>query len=404
MLEVKTPEEALELIRKNFSLLPGRTEAVPLGEALGRVLAEDVAAREYVPAFDRSTVDGYALRAADTFGCSEAIPAILPVRGRVLMGEAARTGLEKGGCVYVPTGGAIPEGADCAVMIEYTEDYGDGSIGVMKPGVPGLNLIFRGDDARPGKVLLKAGRALTAQDIGALAAIGDTSVPVRKKLRVGVVSTGDELVPPEQTPEDGQMRNVNSALLAALLAGRGALALDYGIIADDEARLRETLRRALSDCDAVLVSGGSSVGEKDAAERVIGGMGELLLHGVAVKPGKPTMIGRVGGKPVVGLPGHPAAASFAARLFALPLLDRLTGRETPQYTVTAELTESVGANHGRAQLNACRLARKGGRLLAVPIRSKSGLITQLAGADGFFIIGRDCEGLPAGAQVQVYTD
>ena len=154
----------------------------------------------------------------------------------------------------------------------------------------------------------------------------------------------------------------------------------------------------------MLVSGGSSVGEKDAAERVIGGMGELLLHGVAIKPGKPTMIGRVGGKPVVGLPGHPAAASFAARLFALPLLDRLTGRETPQYTVTAELTESVGANHGRAQLNACRLVRKGGRLLAVPIRSKSGLITQLAGADGFFIIGRDCEGLPAGAQVQVYTD
>ena len=401
MLEVKTPEEVLRLIGKEFKPL-GQTESVPLSAALGRVLAEPITAQEYVPDFDRSTVDGYACRAADTFGCSDAIPAILNLAGEVLMGQGADFALSRDSCVYVPTGGAIPKGADCAVMIEYTEDYGDGTVGIMKPGAPGMNLIFRGDDVFPGKEILPAGRVLTAQDIGALAAIGRTSVPVARRVKVGVISTGDELVPPDKTPGPGQVRDVNSPLLTAMLEAFGAEVVSYGIVVDDEALLRRKMQDAARDCDAVILSGGSSVGVKDAACRIIESMGELLLHGIAIKPGKPTIMGKAGSKPLIGLPGHPVAACFVAQLFVLPLLGQLMGRKREDFTVTAELTESLGANHGREQINACHLRREGETLLAAPIRSKSGLITQLAGADGYFIISRDCEGLPKGAQVHVY--
>ena len=401
MLEVKTPQEVLALIQKEFRPL-GLTERVPLAGALGRVLAESVKAEEYVPDFDRSTVDGYACRAADTFGCSDAIPAILNVAGEVLMGRSADFSLARDCCAYVPTGGAIPKGADCAVMIEYTEDYGDGTVGIMKPGAPGMNLIFRGDDVFPGKEILPAGRVLTAQDLGALAAIGRTTVCVSRRVKVAVISTGDELVPPDTQPGPGQVRDVNSPLLTAMLTAFGAEPVNYGIVMDDENLLRRKMETAARECDAVVISGGSSVGVKDAACRIIEGMGELLLHGIAIKPGKPTILGKAGNKPLIGLPGHPVAACFVAQLFVLPLLGRLMGREQEVYPVTAELTESLGANHGREQVNACHLLRQGGKLLAAPIRSKSGLITGLAGADGYFIIERDCEGLPKGAQVQVY--
>ena len=323
MLQVKTPEEVLALIQKEFKPL-GKTEQVPYTGALGRVLAEDIAAAEYVPDFDRSTVDGYACRASDTFGCSDAIPAILEIKGEVLMGQGADFTLPRDACAYVPTGGAIPKGADCAVMIEYTEDYGDGTVGILKPGAPGMNLIFRGDDVYPGKVILKAGRVLTPQDIGALAAVGRTQVSVARRPRVGVISTGDELVPPSETPGSGQVRDVNTPLLTAMLRDFGAEPVQYGIVADDEALLRRMVRQAASECDAVILSGGSSVGIKDAACRIIEEMGELLQHGIAVKPGKPTILGRAGNKPLIGLPGHPVAACFVAQLFVLPLLGRFS--------------------------------------------------------------------------------
>ena len=401
MLEVKTPEEVLRLIEKEFVPL-GRCETVPLADAPGRVLAEDVRAEEYVPDFDRSTVDGYALRARDTFGCSDAVPAILNLVGEVRMGEGADIRVPRDSCVYVPTGGAIPEGCDCAVMIEYTEDYGDGTVGILKPGAPGLNLIFRGDDVFPGKTVLKAGRVLAPQDIGALAAVGKTAVPVRPRLRVGVLSTGDELVPADQKPGPGQVRDVNSSMLAALLRDFGAEPVDFGIVVDDEALLREKTEAAARSCDAVILSGGSSAGVKDAACRIIGDLGKLLLHGIAVKPGKPTILGKAGNTPLIGLPGHPVAAFFVAKLFVLPLLARLEGRTLRDFPVNAALSESLSANHGRMQITACRLEETEEGLTAVPIRSKSGLITQLAGADGCLVIDRDCEGLPRGAEVKIY--
>ena len=401
MLHVKTPEEVLALIQQEFSPLAQRGETVSLDLAVGRVLAQDICAQEYVPDFDRSTVDGYALRARDTFGCSDAIPAILPCVREVLMGQGADFSLETETCCAVPTGGAVPTGADSVVMLEYVEDYGDGTVGIGKAAAPGQNMIFRGDDVYPGKQILSCGSVLSSQDIGALAAIGLVSVPVVKKLTVGVISTGDELVPPEEKPGPGQIRDVNSPLLQALLTAWGAEVRCYGIVRDDESALLKAVQKAVSECDGVLLSGGSSVGVKDASCRIIESMGQLLLHGIAMKPGKPTILGKCGEKPLVGLPGHPVAAYFITKLFVLPLLGRLMGRSSESYTVTACLSESVSANHGRAQYHCCRLERRGQQLIAHPIRGKSGLITTLAGADGYFCIERDCEGLSQGAEIQV---
>ena len=401
MLRVKTPDEVLELIEAEFSPLE-KCEAVGLDEAIGRVLGEDILAAEYVPDFDRSTVDGYAVRAKDTFGCSDSIPAILPLYGEVFMGEGAAFVLPEGECCAVPTGGAVPEGADCTVMIEYTENYGDGTIGISKPGAPGQNMIFRGDDVFPGKTVLTKGRLLSSQDIGALAAIGRAEVPVTRRLKVGVISTGDELVPPETVPGPGQVRDVNAPMLCAMLRAFGAVPVSYGIMKDNEALLSGAVHRAASECDVVLISGGSSVGVKDASCRIIESMGSLLLHGIAMKPGKPTIMGKTADdKPLIGLPGHPVAAYFVTKLFVLPLLGRLEGRVMPRYTVKAVISESVGANHGRAQYGCVRLERRGEELIAHPIRSKSGLITTLAGADGFFCIDRDCEGVAKGSEIEV---
>ena len=400
MLYVKTLEDVLALIKEEFSPL-GQGETVSLSAAMGRILAEDIAAGEYVPNFDRSTVDGFAVRARDTFGCTDAIPAILPLQQTVQMGQGADFPLNAEACVAVPTGGAVPKGADSVVMLEYTEDYGDGTIGISRPVAPGENMIFRGDDVFPGKVILQKGRVLSSADIGALAAIGRVRVPVVKKLTVGVISTGDELVPPEVQPCPGQIRDVNSPMLEAMLTAFGCHVINYGIVIDDEALLTQKVRQAAAECDAVLLSGGSSVGVKDAACRIIESMGRLLLHGIAIKPGKPTILGKAGPKPLVGLPGHPVAAYFITKLFVLPLLGRLSGRDMTAYTVTAKVTQSISANHGRAQYHCCRLTPRDGEVWAEPIRGKSGLITTLAGADGYFCIDRDCEGLPKNAEIQV---
>lgn len=401
MLKVKTPQEVLEMINSEFAPIEMASELVSLDKAVGRVLSEDILSTEYVPDFDRSTVDGFAVKASDTFGCSDAIPAILNKTGEVLMGEAATEEIASSCCCAVPTGGAVPNGADSVVMIEYTEDFGDGTVGILKPAAPGQNMIFRGDDVYPGKLILSKGRMLTAGDIGALSAVGRTKVQVKLPLRVGVISTGDELVPPDDKPAAGQVRDVNGPMIGAMLSSFGALPVFYGNIVDDEALIESAVKKALHECDAVLISGGSSVGVKDAACRIIESVGTLLLHGIAVKPGKPTIMGKSGAKPIVGLPGHPVAAYFVTELFVLPLLSRLSGRKTESYTVKARLKESVGSNHGREEYLGCRIVREADGLKAVPIRSKSGLITSLAGADGYFCIGRDCEGLPCGAEVEV---
>ena len=401
MLNVITPEEVLNVIENSFSALNKPSETVSLFDALSRILSMDITANEFVPDFRRSTVDGYALRAADTFGCSDSLPALLNFAGEVFMGEDAKFAINAGECAAVPTGGAVPEGADSVQMIEFSENYGDGTIGILKSTAPGNNMIFRGDDVKPGDVVLKKGRRLQPQDIGALAALGITEVNVVPSVRVGILSTGDELVSPEAKPSAGQVRDVNSALVAAVLAQAGASVICYGIIRDDETLLTEAVKKALSECDMVMISGGSSVGTKDATCRVIDSCGEVLFHGIAMKPGKPTIFGKADSKPIIGLPGHPVAAMFCTHLFVCPLMYRLEGRQWHRRTITARLSENISANHGRAQYNGVRLINDKSGTVAVPIRGKSGLITTLAGSDGYFCIPRDCEGFAAGQEIPV---
>ena len=398
MFTVLTPEEALSVIKKEFRpCLPAGN--VPLSECCGRILAKDLTSSEYVPGFSRSTVDGYALRASDTFGCSEAIPALLTLSGEILMGEAADSALPEGCCAAVPTGGALPEGADCAVMIEYTENYGDGTIGIEKPASPGLNVIRRGEELVPGKTFLSAGRRISVTDIGALAALGITQVPVLKKPVVGILSTGDELVPIDCTPGPGQVRDVNAHMLEALCREMGADPVFFGIIKDDAALLSRTLQKAVSSCDLVLLSGGSSVGVRDAASKVIAEHGRILFHGIAAKPGKPTILGNADNKPVFGLPGHPVAAFFVAKTYVRAALAALSGTEYHVKTVPAILTEAISTNHGRSETFGVRLHTKDGLLYADPVHTKSGLISALAGTDGYVTVPRDCEGIPKGASV-----
>lgn len=400
MLNVKTPEEVCSIIRAEFSaVMPA--EGVPLSEAYGRILHGDIRAEEHVPGFSRSTVDGFAVCARDTFGCSDAIPAILNVAGEVIMGEEPSFGVTPGHCATIFTGGALPEGADAAVMLEYAEDYGDGSIGIQRPSAPGENVIFRGDDVFPGKLVLSFGRRILAADVGALAAMGVSRVSVCKRPLVGVISTGDELIPHAKSPGAGQVRDANAPMLNALMTEFGASTRDYGVIRDERDTLQSAVARAAEECDMVLLSGGSSVGEKDAAATVMGSLGTVLLHGVAMKPGKPTILAKIKDTPVLGLPGHPAAAFFVARLFARQLLAALTGETLHAFTVPAVLLESIGSNHGRAEYVGVHLLQHGASVSARPIRGKSGLITLLSGSDGYITVPRDCEGLPAGATVSV---
>jgi molybdopterin molybdotransferase len=400
LLNVRTPDEVLKLISKTFSItMPG--ELLDITEAGGRILAVDISAEDFVPDFNRSTVDGYAVMASDTFGCSESIPALLPLIGEIKMGDAAAEPLQSGFCMAVPTGGDVPDGADAVVMLEYTEDYGDGTIGVTKPAAPGENLIFRGDDISPGQILFRSGHRFVAHDIGALAALGIRSVLVRTRPVVGIISTGDELVDCSVKPHKGQIRDVNSMLLAAAVTEMGCQAKLYGILKDDESLLEAAAAQACASCDMVLISGGSSVGMKDATARVIERGGRILLHGIAMKPGKPTILGIMKGKPVFGLPGHPVATYFITRLFVRALIERLLGSEYRPRTISARLGMAVSSNHGRAEYMGVRLEEAPELITAHPVRGKSGLITSLSGTDGYICIPRDCEGFPRNAVVPV---
>ncbi len=397
MLHVSSIAEVNDLISERFGELRSAAENVPLSQALGRALAADVSANEFVPNFNRSTVDGYAVIAVDVFGCSESIPALLDLVGESCMGQPIDIQLQKGQCVYVPTGAELPANADAMVMLENADDFHDGTIAIYKPAAPGANLIYRGDDVKPGQTVLSAGLRLTAADIGALAALGITQVEVMRSPRVAIISTGDELVAAGQPLQAGQIRDVNAPMLAAAVSAAGGQAQVFGIIKDDQASIQTAVSAAMEACDMLLISGGTSVGVKDAIPAVISELGELLVHGVAAKPGKPTILGEIRGKPVFGLPGNPVAAYFMFLTFARPLLLSMQGAQVEARVVSAPLARAVSSNHGREEFVPVRLSD--GR--AHPIASKSGLITTLAGADGFMRIARDCEGLSRDELVEV---
>lgn len=391
------------------------TEIVSVYDAVGRVTAADVTARVEVPGFTRSTVDGYAVRARDTFGASDGLPAYLEVVADVPMGVPAGVGLGPGQCARVATGGMLPDGADAVLMLEYAEALDALTIGAVRPVTPGENVIRRGEDIRPGDILLRRGHRLRPQDLGALAGVGVEEVCVFRRPRVAVISTGDEVVPPAREPGPGQVRDMNGASLCAAVAREGGIPQYLGIVPDEAPLLEAALREAISAlrCDMVLISGGSSVGARDVAAEVINAAGPpgVIVHGVALKPGKPTILACCGPVPVLGIPGHPVSALVVFDLFARPALALVAGCAGPSPwtpTVRARLSRNLASppgleEHVRVALRAGPGAAgfPDGTVWADPVLGKSGLISTLVRADGLIVIPQGSEGLEQGAEVEV---
>lgn len=398
MFTVKSLAETKQLIQEKFGHIRLGIDTVPLANSVGCYLACEIIAENFVPAFDRSTVDGFAVLSRDLQGCSETIPAVLKKVGEAAMGGVPTHKLTAGECFYVPTGGALPAGADAMVMIEFVEEFGANEYGFVKPVAPGANMIFRGEDLSPGELILPLGKALNAADIGTLAAMGITQVDCFALPRVSILSTGDELVNVEASLEAGKIRDVNTPMLAALLKQSGAQATTFPIVPDQKVLLEQAIREALVDADVLLVSGGTSVGEHDNLPTVIQELGEIFVHGIAIKPGKPTIVGQIDDKPVIGLPGNPVAAFFMYQILVKGLLAGLQAGRTSQVSTALSLSRAVPSNHGREEVILVRI--EGGQ--AIPVPSKSGLISTVSAADGYILIPRDQEGLPKGAKVQAF--
>ena len=398
-LTLKSVEEVLAFIR---TFPPLESESVALSDAAGRWLAEDWCAPEDLPGFDRSTVDGWAVYARDVFGAQEGSPALLECVGGLDMGKAPELFLEEGQAVRILTGGMMPEGADCVVMVEHSRPVNDTLVELVRSQAPGDHVILRDDDAAKGDLLIPAGRCLRPQEIGLLAALGQVEVPVRRRPRVVIVSTGDELVPCHEKPAPGQVRDVNSHSLAAFCRAAGAEVTLAGLVKDDIALLRETIAHACEEADVVLVSGGSSAGMRDHTVDMFTSMpeSELLVHGVAISPGKPFILARSGQKCLMGLPGHVGAALVTARAFLQPLLLHLQGGEEKFHPgVRAKLTRSMASAQGRRDYIRVRLSRTEEGWAAEPILLPSGLMSGLVHADAIVICPENSEGLYAGEEV-----
>jgi len=384
---------------------PGRrtgTQIVPLHLALRRVPAEPVAAPHPLPGFPRSTVDGYAVRAADTYGVSDGLPGYLTLAGAVRMGAAAQEAVTPGRAIAIPTGGAIPPGADAVVMIEYTAEVMPGTIEVVRPVASGEGVVRADEDARPGDEIIASGRPLRPQDLGMLAAAGVTSVTVHKKPVVTIFSTGDEVVPAD-TPElkPGQVRDATATALAALVADAGGDPVFGGIMPDDPGALETALHGALPASDVLVISAGSSVGARDETASAVARLGHpgIWCHGLAIKPGKPTLLAECAGVPVIGLPGNPRSALVVFRLIGAPVI-RLVGGCTaapPEPSARARLSRDLASAAGRLDVVQVKVSDG----VAVPVFGLSALLSVLTAADGYIVIPDEATGLDAGSEVTV---
>ena len=402
---LRTREEVLALYPR---FAPVGVEEVDLPAALDRVLAAALPAPENVPAFPRSSMDGYAVRAADTFGASVAAPKYLEIKGEVPMGAAPARPVGVGETLRVPTGAMLPPGADAVVMLEYTAEHPDGTLEVRRPVAPGENLLQPGEDVRLGEVLFPGGSRLRPQDLGLLAALGVTRLPVFRRPRVAVLSSGDEIVSITEKPAPGQVRDSNAHLAAAQVAEWGGIPAISGIVPDDFEALTGALAAALKDADLILISGGSSVGARDLTLEAIKALpgAAVLAHGVAIRPGKPTILAAVGSPPLplLGLPGHPASAAVVMEVLGKPLLARLAGLTSlPPWgeEVTAHLSRNLAGASGREDYVRVRLRPEGETLWADPVLGPSGLLSPLVKSDGLVMIPLGVEGLLRGEAVAV---
>jgi molybdopterin molybdotransferase len=401
---VKTPQEVFRII-EHFG--PSGEETVSLEDSLGRILARDIISDEDLPHFSRSVVDGFAVRAKDTFGASESLPAFFEIAGEVQMGQSPAVTVAEGQAVRISTGGMLPEGTDGAVMIEHCMAMEENTIAVSRPISPLENIIQPGDDFKRGESVINHGHCLRPQDLGVLAGLGKGEIPVFKKPRVAIISTGDEIVSIDEHPAPGQVRDINSYTLAAFCRRNGAEPLHIGLCSDSFDTLKKLAEEGLNRADTVWISGGSSVGTRDLTLKVFETLADfsLLVHGISISPGKPTIIGISGSIPVIGLPGHVASALVVADVFLTPLLFRLSGRSyfsgVQQPQAEAILARNIESASGREDYIRVRLIREPEGLIAEPIFGKSGLISTLVEADGLVRVDMNTEGLYKGQLVKV---
>jgi molybdopterin molybdotransferase len=399
-------EEALALINEHVPHFIPPEKSVCLEEAYGRVLSRDVFSPEDLPGFARSTMDGFAVASADTFGAGEGSPAYLDVFREVPMGEEPGFELKRGEAARISTGGMLPRGADAVLMLEHAQSIDDNMLEAQKAVAPGENVMQRGEDVKEGDILLGKGRRLRPQDVCVLAGLGLTEVSVYRRPRVSILSTGDEIIPPGRPLTPGLVRDSNSYHLAGLVMAEGAVPVKRGILRDDYGIIRDMVERSVDETEMVLISGGSSVGARDMTERVVVDLGRVLFHSVTLKPGKPLLAGVAGDTPVFGLPGHPRAVPVCFDIFVRPVLGRITGVSAEGFeglkgTVRARLSKSVHSVQGRQEHINVALKYEDGRLWAVPLLGKSGLITAMARADGSVIVPLGKTGIDKGEEVEV---
>ncbi len=393
-LSIISVSEAIQITSQIGKQLP--LEVIPLHEAVGRILAKDIYSDVDIPGFDRSTVDGYAVISSETTGASDSIPSMLSLTGSIQMGETPLLSIKSGSCMYIPTGAFLPSGADAVVMIEYCESLGD-QILVSRPVAPGDNVVSKGEDFPTGQVIVSSGTYVTSRVAGVLAACGASTISVAVRPRVGIISTGNELVPIDQVPSHGKIRDVNSYLCAGFVSEKGGIPVLYGIIPDDKESLEHALDQAVQSCDVVLISGGSSKGERDICADIIASRGEVFVHGIALSPGKPTIIGSVNGVPVIGLPGHPASSYVVLLVIVRILLESMNRGSRSSGTIMARLKSSVPSAQGREDYVRAKLEGE----YVVPVFGKSGLTNTLLQSDGVIRIPSGVEGYEAGSLVEV---
>ena len=397
-----------EAIKKILSHIPFRAlsfEEVLIEEAYNRVTYEDIVSPEDLPGFERSTVDGFAINAEDTFGAKETTPVYLNYKGEVPMGEAPSFEIKRGECVYIHTGGMLPSGANAVVMVEHANLVGNSLVEVFKSVSPYENVILKDEDVKKGEIIINAGRRLKPHDIGALAGLGITKIKVVKKPKVGIILTGDEIIPHTEKVTPGKVRDINSFTLYGLIKEIGAEPKKFGIVNDNYEEIKKLVEFAFSTCDVILVTGGTSAGTKDMTYQIINELGRpgVIFHGVSIKPGKPIICGICNNKPVFGLPGHPVAVYICFILFVKPVIEKLMGITQQKFSckIKAILEKSLSSQAGREDYIRVSLKKENSLIKAIPLLTKSGLIFSLVKADGILKIPEDLLGFSKGEEVEI---
>lgn len=400
-----TPLDTVFNYMHRFGMMDAET--IPLDQSNGRMLAENITPESNYPDFNRATMDGYAVKAESTFGASEANPVYLTLTGSIAMGEIPAAAIHPAETMAISTGGMLPEGANGVVMREYANDIDETTIEIVRSITPWANAITEGEDMAAGEIVLASGTKLRPQECGTLAALGRHQINVFKKPRIGIISTGDEIIPIEHAVTTGKIRDINSYTLAAMVENRGGIAKSYGIISDDAGMLKATCLNALDSVDMLMISGGSSVGTRDVTIDAITSLpdAEILVHGIPLSPGKPTILARSGHTPVWGLPGQVTSAMIVFDRVVRHFIEHMAGLNTaegiPDICVPAFLTRNIPSTSGRTDYIRTRLTADGNQYKAEPILGKSGLIHTMIKADGLIEIDMNTEGLEKGTLVNV---